>query len=129
MKYKMHYMNKAGLVGSWTEVELPDDAIPLHTQIWKISASGDSCTSIKDSDEILGDKSNYKYNSETGELLIISEDGKNLLEYRIVTRIYCLIPLTDVDSSNSSAKITKMIDEIHRRKVKNMEIDNSINRL
>lgn len=122
-------MNKAGLVGSWTEVELPDDAIPLHTQIWKISASGDSCTSIKDSDEILGDKSNYKYNSETGELLIISEDGKNLLEYRIVTRIYCLIPLTDVDSSNSSAKITKMIDEIHRRKVKNMEIDNSINRL
>jgi len=129
MKYKMHYMNKEGLVGSWTEVELPDNAVPLHTQIFKISASGDSCTFIKDSDELLGDKSNYKYNSETGELLIISEDGKNLLEYRIVTRIYCLIPLTDVDSSNSSAKITKMIDEIHRRKVKNMEIDNSINRL
>jgi hypothetical protein len=92
MIYKMHYVNKAGLINSWTEVELPDGAIPLYTQVFKVSINGDSHITIKDRDNPFIDEVSYKYNSETGNLITIDKDGKHLLEYMITTRIYCLIP-------------------------------------
>ena len=110
MKYNIIRYEKPGLMNNWDQLELPDGAIPLHIEIWK-KTSSQSIDMVHDIGDVFDD-GDYKYNKETGEVIKVREDGSGLEEYKIVTRIYCLVRIPE----ESSAKIAKMIEEIKKRK-------------
>lgn len=119
MKYNVVRYEKPGLVNNWDELELPDDVIPLHTEIWKKTHS--EISMIHDIGEIFTED-DYKYNKETGEVIRGRKDGSGLEEFKIVTKIYCLtqIPESEEDrqirAAENFSKVTKAIEEIKRRK-------------
>jgi hypothetical protein len=98
MKYKIIRIEKPGMINNWNELELPDGAIPLHTEIWKYSVYGGDI--IHSLEVIFDPNSNYKYNKETGELVKSREDGSGLEEFKIVTKIFCLIHEEDSEEAN-----------------------------
>lgn len=89
MKYTIIRIEKPGLINHWNELELPDGTIPLHIEIWKERAENFSI--VHDIAEIFNDDG-YKYNKETGEVIKSKKDGSGLEEFKIVTKIYCLVP-------------------------------------
>ena len=115
MKYEIVRIEKPGMIQNWDELELPDDAIPLHTEIWKKTHS--QIDIVHDIGDVFGED-DYKYNKETGEVVKVREDGSGLEEFKIVTRIYCLVRISDEykDNNETSSKIAKMIEDIKRRK-------------
>lgn len=124
MKYNIIRIEKPGLMNHWLELELPDDAIPFHTEIWKHTPFSNS---VIDHIGDVFDDGDYKYNKETGEVIKVRRDGKGFEEFRIVTKIYCLTSIPDPDvcrhNAETSAKIAKMIEEIKKRKYANSGID------
>ena len=126
MKYNITRYEKPGLMIHWDQLELPDDAIPFHTEMWKHDSSGiDSM--IQHIEDVFDDDRDFKYNKGTGEIIKIRGDGKGFDEFRIVTKIYCLTSIPDPDvcrhNAETSAKIAKMIEEIKKRKYANSGID------
>ena len=120
MKYDITRYEKPGLINHWDQLELPDDAIPLHTEIWKKTHS--EISMIHDIDKVFNEDG-YKYNKETGEVIQSRKDGRGLEEFKIVTKIYCLISIPEAeryrDNTETSAKIAKMVEEIKKRKIAN----------
>jgi len=125
MKYKIIRIEKPGMMNHWDELQLPDDAIPLHTEIWKKTYS-ESCSMVHDIGEIFNEDG-YKYDKETGEVVKGRKDGGGLEEFKIVTKIYCLTPIPDADvrrhNAETASKISKLIEEIKKRKYENSGID------
>lgn len=120
MKYGIKCIEKPGLINHWDQLELPEDVIPLHTEIWKKTYSG-SCCMVHDIDKIFNEDG-YKYDKETGGVIQSRKDGSGLEEFKIVTKIYCLtqIPESEEDrqirAAENFSKVTKAIEEIKRRK-------------
>lgn len=105
------------MMNHWDELQLPDDAIPFHTEIWKRQLS--RLDMVHDIGEIFNE-GDYKYNNETVEVIKGRKDGGGLEEFKIFTKIYCLTPIPDTDvyrnNAETSAKIAKLIEEIKKRK-------------
>lgn len=119
MKYSITRIEKPGLMNHWLGLELPDDAIPFHTEIWKNTYS-ERTEMVHDIGDIFDD-GDCKYNKETGEVIKIRKDGKGLEEFKIVTKIYCLVRIPEEykDNSETCKKIAKLIEEIKKRKYEN----------
>ena len=119
MKYSIIRIEKPGLIIHWDQLELPDNVVPVHTEIWKKTYS--EISMIHDIGEVFTEDG-YKYNKETGEVIRGRKDGRGLEEFKIVTRIYCLtqIPESEEDrqirAAENFSKVTKAIEEIKRRK-------------
>lgn len=130
MKYKIICIEKSGMMNHWDELELPDDAIPLHTEIWKTTRSERDV--VHDIGKIFSEDG-YKYNKETGEVIQSRKDGRGLEEFKIITKIYCLVRIPEEyrDNNETSSKIEKTTDSTEfiqeatnlRSEIKNIEND------
>jgi hypothetical protein len=115
MKYNIVIYEKPGMINHWGQLELPDGAIPLHTEIWRKTHS--EISMVHDIEKIFNEDG-YKYDKETGEVIQSRKDGRGLEEFKLITRIYCLARIQEEckDNSETCTKIAKMIEKIKKRK-------------
>lgn len=130
MKYNIIHIEKPGMVQNWDELELPDNTIPLHIELWKNKCENHH--KIYDIKDIFNedDCKYYKYDKNTGQLIRSRKDRDGFEEFKIFTKIYCLIQKPESEeerhtrTAENSSKIAKMIEEIKMRKVAAVLMDN-----
>ena len=88
IKYDIVRVEKLGLVSAWKSIDLPEGAIPFHTEIWKYSPCSE-CMGIIPYTQEFNTKS---YNRTTGRLESYDKDGPTF--FTIYTRVYCLVPVS-----------------------------------
>jgi hypothetical protein len=124
MKYKIISIEKPGLINHWDQLELPENVIPLHTEIWKKTHS--KIDIIHDIEKIFNEDG-YKYDKETGEVIQSRKDGRGLEEFKIFTKIYCLVRVLESEedrqtrAAENSSKIAKMIEDIKKRRTESFK--------